>query len=78
MSIFDTEPPIINKHLLYKWLNNNYDTLNYKFTKSFQLNSERDYNLKVITENNKKYIVKISNPLEEYDILLLQDSMLNY
>ena len=78
MSIFDTEPPNINKHLLYKWLNDNYDSLNYKFTESFKLNSERDYNLKVITENNKKYIVKISNPLEEYDILLLQDSMLNY
>ena len=78
MSIFDTEPPIINKHLLYKWLNNNYDNLNYKFKESSQLSSERDYNIKIITENNKKYIVKISNPLEEYNILLLQDSMLNY
>ena len=51
---------------------------NYKFKESSQLSSERDYNLKIITENNKKYIVKISNPLEEYNILLLQDSMLNY
>lgn len=78
MLIFDTEPPIVNKHLLYKWLNDNYDNLNFKFIESFQLNSERDYNLKIITENKEKFIIKISNPLEKYDILLLQDSMLNH
>ena len=57
MLIFDTEPPIVNKHLLYKWLNDNYDNLNFKFIESFQLNSERDYNLKIITENKETKLV---------------------
>ena len=78
MSIFDTHPPIIDRELLYKWLYGNYNFLNSKIISSIKLQSERDYNLKILTENNEIFVVKISNPLEKYDILSLQDNMLNH
>ena len=62
MSIFDTNPPSIDKDSLYKWLYNNYSFLeNTTITHSKKLNSERDYNLLIILEDKKKFIVKISN-----------------
>ena len=78
MSIFDTQPPIVDKGSLYKWLYDNYNFLNSKIISSIQLQSERDYNLKIITENKEIFIVKISNPLEKYAILSLQDNMLKH
>tara|TARA_Y100000590_G_scaffold230765_1_gene260087 strand:+ start:455 stop:1468 length:1014 start_codon:yes stop_codon:yes gene_type:complete len=79
MSIFDTNPPSIDKDSLYKWLYNNYSFLeNTTITHSKKLNSERDYNLLIILEDKKKFIVKISNASENYEILSLQDSILTY
>ena len=78
MSIFDTKPPIINKENIHNWLEKNYKIFNNNIKKSLTLNSERDFNLKIETKNKKKFVVKISNSSEDYKILQLQDSLLNY
>tara|TARA_Y100000590_G_scaffold273170_1_gene306677 strand:+ start:741 stop:1760 length:1020 start_codon:yes stop_codon:yes gene_type:complete len=78
MSIFNTQPPIINKQKLFTWLKNNYDYMNLEIIDSIKLNSERDYNLKIVTKNEKSYIIKISNSSENYEILSFQDSILKH
>ncbi|MBI28779.1 MAG: hypothetical protein CFH21_00880 [Alphaproteobacteria bacterium MarineAlpha5_Bin11] len=78
MSIFDTSPPLINKDILFKWIYKNYDFLDSNIINSIKLNSERDYNLKITTNNNKNFVIKISNPYENINTLTLQDSMLEY
>ena len=78
MSIFDTKPPIFNIDDLHLWLENHYPIFQKNILKSSILNSERDYNLKVMTKNNKKFVVKISNPSEKLKNLQFQDSMLNF
>ena len=78
MSIFNTSPPAIDEKTLENWLLKNYDFLNDGIISFKKLNSERDFNIKIITKKNKKFVVKISNPAENLNILKLQDSMLKY
>ena len=78
MSIFDTKPPTFNIDDLHLWLENHYPIFQKNILKSSILNSERDYNLKVMTKNNKKFVVKISNPSEKIENLEFQDNMLNF
>ena len=78
MSIFNTNPPLIDETNLKNWLIENYDFLNDGIISFKKLNSERDFNIKIITKKNNKYVIKISNPAENLDILNLQDSMLNH
>ena len=78
MSIFNTTPPVIDEIILFEWLVKNYDFLSSGIIHSKKLNSERDFNLKIVTKDKKEFVVKISNPSENYNILDMQDSMLNY
>ena len=78
MSIFDTPPPIINKDNLLYWLEKNYDLFKDNILNSYKLNSERDYNLMILTKNNNKFVIKISNSSENYKILQLQDNLLKF
>jgi len=78
MSIFDTRPPTFDLDELHLWLENHCQIFKDNILKSSRLNSERDYNLKIITKNNKKFVVKISNPSEKLKNLQFQDSMLNF
>ena len=64
MTVFDEQPPIINKKKLIFWLKTNYSFLSCKTIKLNELNSERDKNYLIKLNRNKQYIVKISNELE--------------
>ncbi len=78
MSVFDVEPPIIdNKHLI-KWLKTNFSFLKNKSLKLNKLNSERDINFIIILKKKKKYVLKISNPLEKLNILEYQDRLIKH
>ena len=70
MSIFNTSPPTIDEKTLENWLLKNYDFLNDGIISFKKLNSERDFNIKIITKKNKKFVVKISNPAENLNILI--------
>ena len=78
MSIFDTKPPTFDIDNLHLWLENHYQIFKNNIIQSSRLNSERDYNLKITTKNNKKFVVKISNPYEKIENLEFQDDMLNF
>ena len=78
MSVFDVEPPIIEKKHLIKWLKTNYSFLRNKSFKLYKLNSERDINFVIFIQNKKKYVLKISNPSEELDILKYQDRLIDH
>ena len=78
MSIFDTSPPIIDNKTLIQWLINNYNFFKDEIISIELLNSERDKNFKILTNKNKKFVVKISNCAENYDILCFQDSMIDH
>ena len=78
MSIFDTSPPIIDNKTLIQWLMNNYNFFKDEIISIELLNSERDKNFKILTNKNKKFVVKISNCAENYDILCFQDSMIDH
>ena len=77
MSVFNEQPPLINVKKFSLWLKNNYPFLKTKNFKLLRLNSERDINFLIKFNENKKYVVKISNPKEslkqlEYQDLLIQ------
>ena len=78
MSVFDVEPPIIKKKHLIKWLKTNYSFLKNKSFILKKLNSERDINFIISIHNKKKYVLKISNPLEKLDIIKYQDRLINH
>ena len=63
MSVFDEQPPIINKNNLIKWLKSNYSFLRSNTIRLIKFNSERDINFLISINKNKKYVLKISNPL---------------
>ena len=54
MSVFDIEPPIIEKKHLIKWLKTNYSFLRNKSFTLNKLNSERDINFTIIVYKIKK------------------------
>jgi len=78
MSVFDVEPPIIEKKHLIKWLETNYSFLRNKSFTLKKLNSERDLNFIIIIQNKKKYVLKISNPSESLNILQYQDKLIKH
>ena len=78
MSVFDVEPPIIEKKHLIKWLKTNYSFLRNKSFTLNKLNSERDVNYTINIQNNKKYVLKISNPSENLNILNYQDRLIKH
>ena len=77
MSVFNSTPPKIKKNHLIKWLNQNYIFFNRHKLLLKKLDSERDKNYLVTLDNKKKYIIKISNALEEKKIIELQDYVLS-
>ena len=78
MSVFDVEPPIIQKKYLIKWLKTNYSFLRNKSFTLNRLNSERDLNFTITIKNKKKYVLKISNPSENLNILHYQDRLIKH
>ena len=78
MSVFDVEPPIIQKKYLIKWLKTNYSFLRNKSFTLNRLNSERDLNFTITIKNKKKYVLKISNPSENLNILQYQDRLIKH
>ena len=72
MTVFDSTPPKIEKKNLIKWLKENYFLFKNKKISLKNLNSERDKNYLVYLNNDKKYILKISNTNESKEILKLQ------
>ena len=64
MSVFDVEPPIIQKKHLIKWLKINFSFLRNKLLKIKQLDSERDINF-IIFINNKKICIKNFKPIRK-------------
>ena len=58
-----------NQRNLIKWLKTNYSFLRNKSFTLNKLNSERDVNYIINIQNNKKYVLKISNPSENLNIL---------
>ena len=78
MSVFDNEPPIIDKKHLIKWLKTNFSFLSNKFIKLNKLNGERDINFVILVKNKKKYVLKISNPSEKLNILEYQDRLISH
>ena len=78
MSVFDEQPPIINKNNLIKWLKSNYSFLRSNTIRLIKFNSERDINFLISINKNKKYVLKISNPLEELSTLKYQDNLINH
>ncbi len=78
MSVFDVEPPIIEKKYLIKWLKTNYSFLRNKSFTLNKLNSERDVNFTISIQNKIKYVLKISNPSENLNILQYQDRLIKH
>ena len=78
MSVFDEQPPIINKNSLIKWLKINYSFLRKKSIFLSKLNSERDLNFIIFVNKDKKYTLKISNPAEDLAVLDYQDNLINH
>ena len=58
MSVFDVEPPIIEKKHLIKWLKTNYSFLRNKSFTLNKLNSERDINFTISIQNKKNMYSK--------------------
>jgi len=78
MSVFDEQPPLINRKELSIWLKNNYNYFKSKNIKLIPLNSERDINFLIKGITNKKYVVKISNPKESLEQLKYQDLLIKH
>ena len=78
MSVFDVEPPIIQKKHLIKWLKTNYSFLRNKSFTLNKLNSERDINFTITIRNKKRYVLKISNPSENLNTLQYQDRLIKH
>ena len=78
MSVFNEQPPLINVKKFSLWLKNNYPFLKTKNFKLLRLNSERDINFLIKFNENKKYVVKISNPKESLKQLEYQDLLIQH
>ena len=76
MSIFNSIPPKIKQYHLIKWLKNNYTFFKNKDIYLKKLNSERDKNYLISVNLKSNFVVKISNPLESKNLLLMQDYVL--
>ncbi len=68
-SVFSTNPPNFSIQDIEKYLSINFD-LSGKVT---SLYSDRDQNFFIHSESNQKFILKISNPAEQLEILELQN-----
>jgi len=78
MSVFDEQPPLINRNELCQWLKNNYNFLKSKSLNLILLNSERDNNFLIKGIKNKKYVIKIANPKESLEQLKYQDVLIKH
>ena len=78
MSVFNEQPPLINVKKFSLWLKNNYPFLKTKNFILLRLNSERDINFLIKLNENKKYVVKISNPKESLKQLEYQDLLIQH
>ena len=77
MSVFNSVPPKINQIHLIKWLKNTYPFLKKKRFVLKKFNSERDRNFLIKFKNSPSFVLKISNPEESKELLLLQDFILD-
>ena len=73
-SVFSTNPPNFSIQDIVKYLIINFD-LSGKVT---SLYSDRDQNFLIQTESNQKFILKISNPAEQLEVLELQNKATLY
>ncbi len=73
-SVFSTNPPNFSIQDIEKYLSINFD-LSGKVT---SLYSDRDQNFLIHSESNQKFILKISNPAEQPEILELQNKATLY
>ena len=73
-SVFSTNPPNFSIQDILKYLSINFN-LSGKVT---NLYSDRDQNFRIHTKSNKKFILKISNPAEQPEILELQNKATLY
>ena len=76
MSVFNSVPPKINQYHLIQWLRVNYSILNKKQLSLKKLNSERDKNFLITINKKSLFVLKISNALESFDLLEMQDFIL--
>ena len=77
MSIFNSLPPKINQIHLIKWLKGRYPFLKNRNFILKNFNSERDKNFLIKFNNSPSFVLKISNPEESKDLLLMQDFILD-
>ena len=77
MSVFNSVPPKINQIHLIKWLKSSYPFLKNKNFLLKKFNSERDKNFLIKLNNSTSFVLKISNPEESKDLLLMQDFILD-
>ena len=77
MSVFNSVPPKINQIHLIIWLKNTYPFLKKKRFLLKKFNSERDINFLIKLKNAPSFVLKISNPEESKEFLLLQDFILD-
>ena len=77
MSVFNSVPPKINQIHLIKWLKSKYPFLKNRNFILKKLNSERDKNFLIKLNNLPSFVLKISNPEESKDLLLMQDFILD-
>ena len=77
MSIFNSLPPKINQIHFIEWLKNTYPFLKKNFFILKKFNSERDLNFLIKSHNSPSFVLKISNPQESKELLLLQDFILD-
>ena len=68
-SVFSTNPPNFSIQDIEKYLLINFDLSG----KVINLYSDRDQNFLIQSESNQKFILKISNPAEQLEILELQN-----
>ena len=78
MSVFDEQPPLIDAKKFSLWLKKNYNFFKSKNFKLSRLNSERDINFRIKFDDNKNYVVKISNPKESLSQLEYQDLLIKH
>ena len=78
MSVFDEQPPLINVKKFSLWLKKIIIFLKSKEFQIIKLNSERDINFLIKFDDNRKYVVKISNPKESLKQLEYQDLLIKH
>jgi len=73
-SVFSTNPPNFSIQDIVKYLIINFDL----YGKVTSLYSDRDQNFLIQSESNQKFILKISNPAEQLEVLELQNEATLY